>query len=337
MAEQDRYGAHFSVQRDNLNSFSVATTVGIFRTTLLPSFAFHTGLSLITYGVSRYTERAEGKDWLWPAGQVANAWWSALSTRVVYDGLSLDAAFAQLSYSERLLLTGVTAWGVRLFYRIASRAVRRGEDDPRYAADKLQPDFWGKALLTQFLPEAALQTLITLPFTLPFRAGLTAAPLPTHAKLAHAAAVFLFSTGYALEVLADSQLEVHKRRTGDMVLNREGVWSIVRHPNYLGDALVHFSFPVLLYSAGLLHPLALLGPLTNYAFLRVLGGDRETEAFQAEVYKADPIKHEQFLQYRREKNSFWPALKELANGWTWAVIGVGAGGVVLERGLRSIL
>lgn len=218
------------MQRDNLNSFSVATTVGIFRTTLLPSFAFHTGLSLITYGVSRYTERAEGKDWLWPAGQVANAWWSALSTRVVYDGLSLDAAFAQLSYSERLLLTGVTAWGVRLFYRIASRAVRRGEDDPRYAADKLQPDFWGKALLTQFLPEAALQTLITLPFTLPFRAGLTAAPLPTHAKLAHAAAVFLFSTGYALEVLADSQLEVHKRRTGDMVLNREGVWSIVRHP-----------------------------------------------------------------------------------------------------------
>lgn len=100
---------------------------------------------------------------------------------------------------------------------------------------------------------------------------------------------------------------------------------------------MHFSFPVLLYSAGLLHPLALLGPLTNYAFLRVLGGDRETEAFQAEVYKADPIKHEQFLQYRREKNSFWPALKELANGWTWAVIGVGAGGVVLERGLRSIL
>ena len=98
-----------------------------------------------------------------------------------------------------------------------------------------------------------------------------------------------------------------------------------------------FSFPVLLYSAGLLHPLALLGPLTNYFFLRVLGGDRETEAFQAEAYKADPVKYEQFLQYRREKNSFWPALRELANRWTWAVVGVGVGGVVLERGLRSVL
>lgn len=218
------------MRRDNLNTINVATTVGIFKTTLLPSFGFHTGLSLITYGIARYTDRAEGKDWLWPASQVANAWWSALGTRLVYDGLSLDDAWAQLSYSERLLLTGVTTWGVRLFYRIASRSVRRGADDPRYTADKREPGFWNKAFLTQFLPEAAMQTLITLPFTITFRAGLTAAPLPTRAKLVHVIAVFLFSTGYALEVLADSQLEQHKRRTGNMVLNREGVWSIVRHP-----------------------------------------------------------------------------------------------------------
>ncbi|TFY52067.1 hypothetical protein EVJ58_g10221 [Rhodofomes roseus] len=128
-----------------------------------------------------------------------------------------------------------------------------------------------------------------------------------------------------------------------MVLNRDGVWSIVRHPKYvfvpfyLGDALVHLSFPVLLWSAGLLHPLALLGPLANYGFLRVLGGDRDTERFQEETYKADPIKHEQFSQYRREKNSFWPSVTELVNRWTWAVVAIGAGGVVLERGMRRLL
>ncbi|KAH9933816.1 uncharacterized protein B0H18DRAFT_1115187 [Fomitopsis serialis] len=335
MAEQDRYSAHFSTQRDN--PLSIATTVGIFKSTIFPSFAFHTGLSLVTYGVSRYTDRADGKDCLWPASQLANAWWSALGTRVVYDGLSLPDAWAQLTYSERLLLTGVTTWGIRLLYRIASRAVRRGADDPRYAEDKRDPGFWSKAFLTQFLPEAAVQTLITLPFTLPFRAGLARAPLPTYAKLAHAAAVFLFSSGYALEVLADTQLETHKQRTGDIVLNREGVWSIVRHPNYLGDALVHFSFPVLLYSAGLLHPLALLGPLANYVYLRVLGGDRETERFQEEAYKADPLKYEQFRHFRREKNSFWPGLKELANGWTWAIVAVGLGGVAVEKGMRTWL
>ncbi|KZT64542.1 DUF1295-domain-containing protein [Daedalea quercina L-15889] len=335
MAEQDRYNTHFSVRTDTATTLSVATTVGIFKTTILPSFGFHTGLSVIAYGISRYSDCADGKDWLWPASQVANAWWSALGTRVVYDGLSLQRAWAETTYSERLLLACVTAWGARLFYHIASRTVRRGADDPRYAADKRDPGFWNKIFLAGFLPEAAVQTLITLPFTIPFRAGLVAAPLPSNAKLMHAAAVFLFSTGYALEVLADTQLEDHKRKTGNIVLDREGVWSIVRHPNYLGDALVHFSFPVLLYSAGLLHPLALLGPLANYVFLRAIGGDRETEDFQEDAYKADPIKYEQLVQYRREKNSFWPALKEAANKWTWAVVAIGAGGVALEGSLRS--
>lgn len=51
-------------------------------------------------------------------------------------------------------------------------------------------------------------------------------------ELAHDLAVFVFSAGFALEVLADYQLNTHKKRTGNAVLNRSGVWSIVRHPKY---------------------------------------------------------------------------------------------------------
>lgn len=53
---------------------------------------------------------------------------------------------------------------------------------------------------------------------------------------AHDAAVFVFSAGFALEVLADYQLNKHKKKTGNATLNREGVWSIVRHPKYVPSA-----------------------------------------------------------------------------------------------------
>ena len=81
----------------------------------------------------------------------------------------------------------------------------------------------------RFLPKAGLPARITLPFTLSFRAGLTVAPPPIRARLVHSIAVFLFSTRYALEVLADLQLDQHKRLAVNMILNREGIWSIVRH------------------------------------------------------------------------------------------------------------
>lgn len=54
---------------------------------------------------------------------------------------------------------------------------------------------------------------------------------------AHDAAVFVFSAGFALEVLADYQLNKHKKETGNATLNREGVWSIVRHPKYVSNAI----------------------------------------------------------------------------------------------------
>lgn len=106
----------------------------------------------------------------------------------------------------------------------------------------------------------------------------------------------------------------------------------------MGDALIHFSFPLLLLSADLFNPIALLGPLTNWFFLRHVGGDKENEAAQEERYEAeDPDKLVEWRLFKREKNAFWPGLAELANGWTWAVIGLGAAGVVLEKVVRRSL
>ncbi|KAL0943330.1 DUF1295 domain protein [Colletotrichum truncatum] len=338
-AEQDRYGTHFSLHPTNPVNSATTTTVGLLQNALLPSFTLHAGLSTVAYAVGRYTNRAEAKDWLWPSGQVANAWWTAIGTRVVYDGLSVPSAWNSLGYSQKLLLTGVSAWGLRLFYRVATRSVKRGKDDARYVeAKKKDPKFWDKAFFTMFLPEAAFQAIIALPFTLPFQAPLTSArasPFTEYPEIFHSLAVFLFSSGLALETLADSQLESHTRKSKD--LNREGVWSIVRHPNYLGDALCHLSFPVLLYSAGMLHPLAALGPIFNYILLRYLGGDKENEASQEERYaKENPLKFQQLQEYKRTKNSFWPSFSEYNNKWVWTVAAAGAVGVAVERGLLAL-
>ncbi|KAI9163096.1 hypothetical protein HJFPF1_04694 [Paramyrothecium foliicola] len=334
-AEQDRYGQYFGNQPSSpINP----TFVGLLQSAVLPSFGFHAGLSLVGYGVARATNRAEGKDWLWPTGMIANSWWSAIGSRVVYDGLSVPEAWSTLTYPQKLVLAGASAWGLRLFYRIATRSAKRGKDDARYDEPKREPGFWNKALFTLFLPEAAVQTLISLPFTLPFRAPLHSAlssPVFGNASLLHGLSVFLFSTGFALEVLADAQLASHKQKN-PQTLNRDGVWSIVRHPNYLGDALIHASFPILLLGAGIMHPLVLAGPAINYFFLRFVGGDRENEANQEERYaKENPLKAQELAQYKQEKNSFWPSVEELQNKWTWFVLAAGAGGAVLEQVLRS--
>ena len=201
--------------------------VGILRDTLAPSLALHSGLALAAWGAARYTGRVEAKDWLWPAGQVANAWWSAVGRRL-WSGLTLGQALGRLSWPERVLLSGVTLWGGRLFYRIASRSVARGRDDPRYEGEqKGEEGYWGRSLLTVFLPEAVFQALICLPFTAPFRHE--GAVLTGYHPYVQMLAVGLFSAGLAMETLADYQLDRFKAEGGKGIL-REGVWSIVRHP-----------------------------------------------------------------------------------------------------------
>jgi steroid 5-alpha reductase family enzyme len=220
------------------NPFTNTSTVGLLQHSLAPSLGFHGALSVLTYAAARTTDRAELKDWLWPSGMLLNTWSTFLSqTAEQTPNISPVDAFIRLPWTHKLLLTGVSAWSTRLFFRIASRSIKRGDDDPRYTAAKKEPGFWNKALFAQYLPEAVFQAFITLPFTLPFRLSPTTgealqgySPGAQYAELLRGLAVGLFCSGFALEVLADRQLEEHKEEKGQQGLVRSGVWSIVRHP-----------------------------------------------------------------------------------------------------------
>ncbi|KAF7187856.1 hypothetical protein HII31_10756 [Pseudocercospora fuligena] len=299
--------------------------LSIFEHSVLPSFSLHGGLGMIAYGIAYSTNRVEIKDYLWPSGMVLNAWYTAVGRHVFSAPYpSVSEVLGNLSYSQRLLLGAVTAWGGRLFYRIVKRSVQRGKDDPRYESVKNENYFWYKAPLL-FGLEAVFQTLISLPFTLPFRADLFSGFIgaPTNwASTIRWTAAGLFTAGLALEIIADWQLDTHKQQQleeqdqgkqhGEML--RTGVWSIVRHPNYLGDALIHFSFPLWCYGSQLFSYSQLLGPIANYLFLRWIGGDRENESYQLARYKAqDRHKHAQMELYQLQKHAFWPSIFEIAS------------------------
>ncbi|KXT11593.1 hypothetical protein AC579_3124 [Pseudocercospora musae] len=334
----------FRSQRPHLGIGQPLGALSIFEHSILPSFSLHGGLSMIACGIAYSTNRVELKDYLWPSGMVLNAWYTAVGRHVLSaPHPSVSEVLGNLSYSQRLLLGAVTAWGGRLFYRIVKRSVRRGKDDPRYENVKDQNYFWHKAPLL-FGLEAVFQTLISLPFTLPFRADLfsrfTGAPT-NWASTVRWTAAGLFTAGLALETLADWQLDSHKqqeeteeqdqgkRQHGDIL--QTGVWSIARNPNYLGDALIHLSFPLWCYGSQLFSYSQLLGPIANYFFLRWIGGDREKESYQLARYKAqDRHKHAQMESYQLQKHAFWPSILEIANPWTWIVTGIGAAGAAAE-------
>ncbi|KAK4245876.1 DUF1295 domain-protein [Corynascus novoguineensis] len=358
--------------------------VGLLKSTLLPSLTINASLAAVAYTAGRLTDRLDTKDFAWPLGPVLNAWYAAVFRHTPLfsssseegggggGGVSVATAWRALTAADRVLLGGVTLWGGRLLYRVASRARARGPrggDDPRYEAVKYQRGltlgtrwplagggFWDWAWLTVYLPEAAFQSVIALTVTAPFRLGLGGFTGVDHVvwgagaggyarEVVRAVAVGLFSAGFALEVLADWQLSKFKGKEkeeeeeeGKGKMCREGVWSVVRHPNYLGDALVHYSFPLFLFANNMLAPISLLGPLANHFFLRYVSGDKENEASQARRYGAgDVAKKADFEKYRHERNSFWPDLGQIRNKWTWVVLGCGAAGALADAAVRAML
>ncbi|KAF7879717.1 uncharacterized protein EAF02_007887 [Botrytis sinoallii] len=337
VSEQDRFGSNSSVIPP-WNPQVNATAIGLLQRSFLPALTTNTTLSLISYTIARPHQRLDLKDVLWPLGPLITSWTLALERH----NFDLSQTWTHLAYPQKLIMAGLTAWSLRLFYRITSRAISRGEDDARYASVPKTRDFWNKTLVSTFLPEALVQSIIALPFAMSLAAPevlIGNQPLPGNPgwQVANAAGVFLFTTGFALEAGADWQLESHKKER-TVGLLRDGVWSIVRHPNYLGDALIHASFPLVLYGAGIFHPLMLLAPLANYAFLRYVGGDGQNEKSQEERYEERDLKKAKDLKsYQMEKNSFWPRVEELKNEWTWIVVGAGVAGVVGEWGFGKFL
>ncbi|KAK6512761.1 hypothetical protein TWF506_008928 [Arthrobotrys conoides] len=343
-----------------LPASTTTNTLGILSSHLFPSLTLHTTLSLAAYSAGRFTNRLDAKDLLWPSAFVGNVWYHGVVWPYMSGGRGRGGVWEfirEMGYGNKLILAGVTVWGCRLFWKVFWRVKGRERDDGRYERyreevrrrrrrrrheDKgkekgdgmvmvmvvdegeVGREMWNKAFLGVFLPEAVVQSFVSLGWCgVGYSRSVSVQGCYYSKWVVHGIAVGVFVAGLALEVLADSQLGRYKKKDREGIV-RNGVWSIVRHPNYLGDFLVHLSFPLMALADGVFNPIMFMGPIANYIFLRFIGGDKENEQYQIEKYQKESVrKYEEYKQWKAEKNSFWPGIREVGNVWTWVVLGIG--------------
>ena len=170
--------------------------------------------------------------------------------------LVLIARRGTWSPHEILTAAMLVLWSLRMSLHIGLRNAGHGEDG-RYAAwrRRFGANWWWWSFFQVFTMQGVTVWLWSL--------GLVAAVAAGYHALAwqHLLALALFALGFSFQTVADLQLErFKKQRTERSQLLDTGLWSLSRHPNYFGEAMVWWSFGAL----GLMHPwgwIALVCPL----------------------------------------------------------------------------
>lgn len=139
----------------------------------------------------------------------------------------------EFTVSKLIVNAMVSLWGLRLFYYILKRNIFEKEDF-RYAQWRKD---WGKWVI----PRAFLQVFM-LQGTLMFLIGSTIFYINTSSldfNYLSLIGVLLWVIGYYFESVGDSQLKKHiKNKEAKGTLLKTGLWSLTRHPNYFGEALM---------------------------------------------------------------------------------------------------
>lgn len=193
---------------------------------------------------------------------------------VTFVAAAVAAATSAGIYDARtmVLLVLVTIWGVRLSGYLTIRNFGHGEDSRYQAMRAKRPDsFWWRSLITVYLLQAALATLIAAPLIY----TVSATDAPNFFWLDVIAAVVVLM-GVSTETLADYQLAQFRRdETNRTRVLNTGLWAYSRHPNYFGDAVVWVGFALFGIAAG--GWFTVYGTIIMIVFLRRLSGVSLTE------------------------------------------------------------
>ncbi|MDD9952325.1 MAG: DUF1295 domain-containing protein [Zetaproteobacteria bacterium] len=206
------------------------------------------------------------------------------------------------TWTPRIMLVGalVSLWGVRLSLHLHLR--NRGlPEDYRYQQMRLRHGphkFWWYSFLSVFCIQGVLAVLIGSPFLFIAQAS----------HLAWTAWDFLggvlFTTGFIFEAVGDHQLKAFKRDpTQRGKLLTTGLWSLTRHPNYFGDALLWWGIGCFALTAPYGY-LSLGGPLLMQFLLMKVSGVKLLEK-QLEHSKPG------YRTYMETTPAFYPDLRKL--------------------------
>jgi steroid 5-alpha reductase family enzyme len=191
----------------------------------------------------------------------------------------------------------VLLWGLRLSFHIMVRNSGKGEDF-RYKAWR---DTWKLFFLRSFFQIFMLQGLFMLIISTPiwFISFSSGGPIGMWDSIG----LFIFGFGFMFEVIGDYQLtEFRKDPLNKGKIMTTGLWSITRHPNYFGEALVWLgiSFYALSFPNGWY---TLISPLIITLLLRFVSGVPMLE----KKYQ----NHPDWQEYKANTAAFVPFVKFL--------------------------
>ena len=207
-----------------------------------------------TWIISLIIKNASIVDIVWGAGFAVTSWVLAATV----DGNS---------GRQILLAVMVGLWGMRLALYLAKRNIGHGEDW-RYKAmrKKKGKNFGVISLVTVFGLQGVLMWTVSLPVILG-----TADDSPGVGPIA-VMGIMLWLVGLTFEAVGDYQLAKFKKDPSNATkVMDKGLWSLTRHPNYFGDALLWWGIGIVGAETGS-GIFGLVGPLVMTFFLLKVSG-----------------------------------------------------------------
>jgi steroid 5-alpha reductase family enzyme len=211
-------------------------------------------IMVATWLLSLILKNASIVDIVWGLGFVITSWVLALTI----DGDSTR---------QILLAVMVGAWGLRLGGYLAKRNIGHGEDWRYKAMRKKKGARFGLiSLVTVF----GLQGLLMWVVSLPVMFGNSDAT-PGVGPLA-VIGVMVWAVGLSFEAVGDWQLAKFKKDPSNAgKVMQTGLWSLTRHPNYFGDALLWWGIGIVGAETGT-GVIGFIGPVVMTVFLLRVSG-----------------------------------------------------------------
>lgn len=175
---------------------------------------------------------------------------------------------AAITIPLALTVVMVTLWGTRLSSHIFQRKLKSPTEDKRYNAmrKKWGSNFWLVSFFTVFVTQWILQLIIALPIMV------IASNAQAELNTLFIVGVVIWLAGFVFEVVADAQLTsfIANEKSEQNPIMTKGLWSLSRHPNYFGEALLWWGIWVASIPSGMLW--SILGPMSITILVRFVSG-----------------------------------------------------------------
>ena len=213
-------------------------------------------------------------------------------TVIVYT-LYQKQLLGALDFRSILLGVLILVWAMRLSSFLFLRIKKAGKDR-RF--DKIKTNF------TRFMLAWALQGFWVFMCTLPAITAIASEFKTIDYFLVGGAALWLF--GFIMEVVADRQKSAFNqdpKNKGQFIST--GLWSISRHPNYVGEVLLWTGIAVIaLPTFSGLQYLALISPIFTYLLLTRVSGVNLLEASADKKWEGNDA----YIKYKEKTAVFFP-------------------------------